>query len=771
MKLLRADITEFAGLHDRSFEFGEGMNIIEGKNESGKSTLLAFIKFILYGFTGRASGSEPAERDRYLSWSGRRAAGSLTLSAGGRLWRIERDGSLQTRGGRSSYNEKPVQMIDTATGTVEHRGECPGELLLGIGAAVFSSSCCTAQLESGGVDGGEVGSCIENMLLTADKSISVKRSCDRLDKTRVELLHKNGRGGRIFDLQNEISSLQAKSAESERTAQEILRKEALAAELSALTDEARRRESELDTLWEKSEALLMLSRFDECRRLDSELDALNSQLDALRRDSFPDGFVPTAEHAARLGLLSRELDTAEDGFTQAELNLHRQQASPSYDAEKASAASRLEANGIKDKSALTGKYQSNAKASATFSAAGTVLLVCGILAICGGVILLAVAKLLLAGVITAAFGAAATAAGILCLVRGALRRKSWRGYLSRLGIPPDSDADALAGYVDACLAAREGEKNHRALLTALHGVTETRRSRLASLTAEARRELSRFGIGTGGDDCASLTAALSDAAARVTAFLSREDVLVRRIQGDEREVRSLRESLAQCDESFLRQRVSRLQSTEEISAEEYSRRREDCRRAVREANDRQTAVEMQLIALRSRSASPARLAAETERCETELETLSIRAEALTLAKESIETASGQLRRGFTPRLKREAAQLMSSLTDTRYSDLGVSDDLSLSLPADGATRSVGLLSGGTRDAAYLSLRLALSALLCPVEPPPVLLDESFAQLDDDRAGKLIGMLCELCAGERQCLIFTCHGREAGLAKNFRHIML
>ena len=60
MKFLVAEIEEFGKLEHRRFTFGEGMNLIEGENESGKSTLLAFFRFIFYGFPRRnaAGGDE-----------------------------------------------------------------------------------------------------------------------------------------------------------------------------------------------------------------------------------------------------------------------------------------------------------------------------------------------------------------------------------------------------------------------------------------------------------------------------------------------------------------------------------------------------------------------------------------------------------------------------------------------------------------------------------------------------------------------------------------
>ena len=59
MKILEIYAEDFGCLSDRRFTFGDGFNLIEGANESGKSTLLALLRFLFYGFPRRA-GAEGA---------------------------------------------------------------------------------------------------------------------------------------------------------------------------------------------------------------------------------------------------------------------------------------------------------------------------------------------------------------------------------------------------------------------------------------------------------------------------------------------------------------------------------------------------------------------------------------------------------------------------------------------------------------------------------------------------------------------------------------
>ena len=62
---------------------GEGLTVIEGDNESGKSTLAAFIRYMLYGFAP-ARGAELGEKKKRIDWQSGRAAGSMVVRVGER---------------------------------------------------------------------------------------------------------------------------------------------------------------------------------------------------------------------------------------------------------------------------------------------------------------------------------------------------------------------------------------------------------------------------------------------------------------------------------------------------------------------------------------------------------------------------------------------------------------------------------------------------------------------------------------------------------------
>ena len=83
---------------------------------------------------------------------------------------------------------------------------------------------------------------------------------------------------------------------------------------------------------------------------------------------------------------------------------------------------------------------------------------------------------------------------------------------------------------------------------------------------------------------------------------------------------------------------------------------------------------------------------------------------------------------------------------------------------DGYPVAAELVSGGTRELAYLSLRLALMSQIYREETPPLLLDEALCQFDDTRAKRVLSLLNATVKDGLQVLLFTCHGREERLCE-------
>ena len=141
-------------------------------------------------------------------------------------------------------------------------------------------------------------------------------------------------------------------------------------------------------------------------------------------------------------------------------------------------------------------------------------------------------------------------------------------------------------------------------------------------------------------------------------------------------------------------------------------------------------------------------------------------DALQLAKQKLLSLSGQLHRDFAPQLNARISKALERITGSRYTRAVIDQTLGIRLE-DGQTHQlveVSALSNGMADLVYLVMRLELLELLCSQGGErvqvPIILDDSFTQLDDERTARLLGYLLE--QPSVQILLFSCHRRERAM---------
>jgi Uncharacterized conserved protein len=140
--------------------------------------------------------------------------------------------------------------------------------------------------------------------------------------------------------------------------------------------------------------------------------------------------------------------------------------------------------------------------------------------------------------------------------------------------------------------------------------------------------------------------------------------------------------------------------------------------------------------------------------------------SLKMALEVLTESSSDIRNDYAPKLNSLMSEVISDITDSRYTDLKGDDALSLKAvaPDSGGIRNARALSGGTIDQMYLALRLAMAKLLTNGgESLPLILDEVFSQYDDDRTARTIEYLKKEYS-KGQIILFTCKSRELEIIK-------
>lgn len=154
---------------------------------------------------------------------------------------------------------------------------------------------------------------------------------------------------------------------------------------------------------------------------------------------------------------------------------------------------------------------------------------------------------------------------------------------------------------------------------------------------------------------------------------------------------------------------------------------------------------------------------QSETIETRLQDDYRQLATLLIAQRSLEDAIAQWERKSQPEVYRCASRLLSQMTDGAWCTvrMNAQGDIEV-VDAIKTTRAPHLLSLGTRQQLYLSLRIALLMTAENVgKGLPIMCDDILVNFDDARRKQAVRALAEL-ARSRQVILFTCHPDIAAL---------
>jgi len=190
-----------------------------------------------------------------------------------------------------------------------------------------------------------------------------------------------------------------------------------------------------------------------------------------------------------------------------------------------------------------------------------------------------------------------------------------------------------------------------------------------------------------------------------------------------------------------------VQSQREI-IERVQGKRADLRQQVDEVVRRATLREPELLA-------------EQLRIEQALERARRFKRTVELAATTIQEVALETHRRWADFLNRRVGELLAAM-GAQVDQVRFGEDLDFSLRLhDGQQVARGKamlqLSTGARDQLHLAVRLAISEFLSkPGNPLPLLLDDVFANSDDERARAGMRVLAETLARDHQVIVMTCH---------------
>ncbi len=758
MIIEKIDVKSFGLIKDLTLEFSETVNVIEGENEAGKSTIAAFIRYMLFGFEGLDSDDIVSERKKRINWDTGVAQGSMQVRVKGKSYLITRSTvPVCTASQRESYKEES-SIIDLDTGATAFGKMSAGEVFFGVDNDLYSNTAFVGQIGDSAINEGSVKESIENILFSASEALNNQRAAAKVREKMQTLLHNEDRGGVIMDLIAKQQELEGAMERSYEDNMQVLVKET---ELYRIRSERQEAEAALHKYYDEDNCyrnVMLIQTFDQLHELEEQCTRCSEEYNRFIEENTHSGYVPTEGYLTDIAVARRGVDDAYRVLGDAER---------AYSKERSAIGITREIEGAIELSDELGGEDRILSDAKSYHGGFVKNLLFGILSSLG-VIAAVVYEIVAKGALTdALFRILVGAAGVAAL-SGAVTfillmfkdKKCLNNLASRFGVAGYGNLVGKISVIAEARAKRDGM------------IHSTENARLALDKARvdydnAKSELTRVIVRWGGEPpVGSAGDYLDKLEARVTAFLEKKRIKLEEKSTTELMVREIRRTLADKNEIDIRGQVPPLKrkSMAAINHDDIITGIAANKAKIAEQDRLAFAVENELMALKSRSGDPGEYYVRIKGLEERIEELKKKHKAYYVALKTIEGASENLRAGISPRLGEYATGLMSIMTDKKYSDFDVSDGLKVTYTTEnGEKKSVDFLSGGTRDLAYIAVRMALMDMLYS-EKPPMCFDESFAHQDNNRARAMMKALCHLAGEGYQSFVFTCRGREAVLAK-------
>ena len=785
MKLRRLTVAGFGRLSGRTFAFSDGLNVVYGPNEAGKSTVAAAIVASLYG-NGR-------RKEAWRPWDGSTYATTLIYElADGRSFEVQRDYNRDAKGVHVYDRDGNDIAGDVALG----RSISPGDVHLKIPYEAFINASCVLQ-QNVGIDS-ERNAPIATALARAldggpkeDAALGAVRRLEEARKTHV--------GTPRSTVNNPIKTvreaLARRSSEADlarnrrdQLAQLRERRAATVAERDRLAERRAGAERELKAL----QAAELRARLEQLRVYRDDLAAL--QAERARYDDVAD--FP-ADHIGEFDAAYYAWRAAESAATIAEADAEAAQLTILERSELA--ARRADAGTIDDlefqalheaaEQATAARAAADAAANEAAAArregsggrtlAGVALVVGGIFAVL--TIAMAIAHW---WSFTEVFAAVAAVAFAVVGWRSRERIRNSRAAAQKQKIADEAlTAERNASTTVAAVLDRLGVNSIEDLAHRRERLGELLRKLAAAERASARatelrdEEWRAAGIF---DDLAAMLVPDVEGS-RHERWAQADDRAQRRRKRDGVDsgmamLALQRSEILRGDDEFaLVSERDALMVAGIVPAESYGRALRDeanakiaeIDRLMREAELATATLTVELKLGEGAIPELAPIEEDVERLRAELEALESFDRALALAASTVSRLTHEAHQAFARRLETYAAEALNTVTGGRYSEIRVDPAtfvVKARVPETGQILELDALSAGTRDQVYLIIRIAMARMFAEgLELPPLLLDDPFAYWDESRVERCIPIIAHN-AFDAQTILFTASPDLAAVAE-------
>lgn len=280
MYIKEINIKTFGGLCNKTIKFTNGLNVIYGANESGKSTVIAFIKYIFYGISGRKN-----EFKRYVPLSGEPMCGSITVCDNDVEYEIFRT----SKGAKS----KQISVINKINGEEMDAdfSQNIGKNLFLLGEDAFLNTLFVTNISNKiSVSDGEIFSHLSNLAESGNENTSKEKIIEKIDADISNLSSPRRKNAIIPSLEMQISDINDRLYKAKESDKKIkFLKETLAktnADLQQKAKEKEKYENEMKTAKAALDGEKIVGLENEILSLENEIKNLDDQFSSFDMSAY-----------------------------------------------------------------------------------------------------------------------------------------------------------------------------------------------------------------------------------------------------------------------------------------------------------------------------------------------------------------------------------------------------------------------------------------------------------------------------------------------------
>ena len=216
MKIKNIKVNAYGNIENKDINLEEGVNIIHGANESGKSTLLNYIISIFYGISRNKDGKALSDYEKYKPWNSNEFSGRISYKLeNGEKYEIFRDFNKKNP---KIYNDK-LEDISDRFETDKKDGSKFFIEQMGIDKQMYLSTVVSTQ-EEVRLDEKNQNMLIQkiaNLAGTGEDNVSYKKALTKLqEKIRDEIGTNKTSQKPVNIIEKEITEINNKITETEK---------------------------------------------------------------------------------------------------------------------------------------------------------------------------------------------------------------------------------------------------------------------------------------------------------------------------------------------------------------------------------------------------------------------------------------------------------------------------------------------------------------------------------------------------------------------------